>query len=167
MKKAAFRHSCIGQMDSSLSLSVTVMWKRALADFEALPRVPARWGLFDSCKLSVFPFMPFSVGSQVGPYEILALLGAGGMGEVWKARDTRLNRIVAIKQINGAHTARFEQEARAIAALNHPHVCQIFDVGPDFLVLEYIEGFAVEGADRGRTGACDCAADHRSTRSGA
>ena len=62
------------------------------------------------------------------------------MGEVWKARDPRLNRIVAIKRLKGQHTARFEQEARAIAALNHPHICQIYDVGPDYLVMEYVEG---------------------------
>jgi eukaryotic-like serine/threonine-protein kinase len=62
------------------------------------------------------------------------------MGEVWKARDTRLNRTVAIKRLKGQHSARFEQEARAIATLNHPHICQIHDVGPDYLVLEYIEG---------------------------
>ena len=62
------------------------------------------------------------------------------MGEVWKARDTRLDRIVAIKRLKGQHKARFEQEARAIAALNHPNICQIYDVGPDYLVMEYIEG---------------------------
>src|SRR5580698_2417648 len=84
--------------------------------------------------------MPLSVGDKLGPYEILAVIGAGGMGEVWKARDARLNRIVAVKRLKGQHSARFEQEARAIAALNHPHICQIFDIGPDYLVLEYIEG---------------------------
>jgi serine/threonine protein kinase len=89
--------------------------------------------------------MPLSVGDKLGPYEILAPIGAGGMGEVWKARDTRLNRVVAVKRLNGNHSARFEQEARAIAALNHPHICQIFDVGPDYLVLEYIEGQPLKG----------------------
>jgi serine/threonine-protein kinase len=89
--------------------------------------------------------MPISPGDHLGPYEILSPLGAGGMGEVWKARDPRLGRIVAIKQLKGKHTARFEQEARAIAALNHPHVCQIYDVGPDYLVLEYIEGRPLTG----------------------
>ncbi|MGP0074343.1 MAG: protein kinase domain-containing protein [Bryobacteraceae bacterium] len=89
--------------------------------------------------------MPLSPGDKLGPYELLAPLGAGGMGEVWKAHDTRLNRIVAIKQINGARTFRFEQEARAIAALNHPHICQIHDIGPDYLVLEYIDGAALQG----------------------
>jgi serine/threonine protein kinase len=89
--------------------------------------------------------MPLSIGDKLGPYEILAPIGAGGMGEVWKARDTRLDRVVAIKQLRGQHTTRFEQEARAIAALNHPHICQIHDVGPDYLVLEYIEGQPLSG----------------------
>jgi serine/threonine-protein kinase len=62
------------------------------------------------------------------------------MGEVWKARDTRLNRLVAIKHLRSENTSRFAQEARAIAALNHPHICQIYDVGADYLVMEYIEG---------------------------
>jgi TolB-like protein/tRNA A-37 threonylcarbamoyl transferase component Bud32/Tfp pilus assembly protein PilF len=84
--------------------------------------------------------MPLERGDKLGPYEILEPIGKGGMGEVWKARDTRLNRNVAVKRLNGLHTARFAQEARAIAALNHPHICQIFDIGPDYLVLEYIEG---------------------------
>ncbi|HXP87830.1 MAG TPA: protein kinase [Bryobacteraceae bacterium] len=89
--------------------------------------------------------MPLSPGDKLGPYEILAPIGAGGMGEVWKARDTRLNRVVAIKRLKGQHSARFEQEAHAIAALNHPHICQIYDVGPDYLVLEYVEGSPVKG----------------------
>jgi serine/threonine-protein kinase len=89
--------------------------------------------------------MPFAVGDKLGPYEIVASLGAGGMGEVWKARDTRLDRIVAIKRLKPQHTARFQQEARAIAALNHPHICQIYDVGPDYLVLEYVDGSPLRG----------------------
>lgn len=84
--------------------------------------------------------MGLSAGEKLGPYEILARIGVGGMGEVWKARDTRLDRIVAIKRLKGRHNARFKQEARAIAALNHPHICQIYDIGQDYLVLEYIEG---------------------------
>ena len=84
--------------------------------------------------------MSLSAGDRLGPYEILAPIGAGGMGEVWKARDTRLDRLVAIKQLKGPHRCRFEQEARAVAALNHPHICTLHDVGPDYLVMEYIEG---------------------------
>ena len=58
------------------------------------------------------------------------------MGEVWKTRDTKLNRVVAIKRLKGEHSAQFEQEARAIAALDHPHIRQIYDIGPDYLMLE-------------------------------
>jgi eukaryotic-like serine/threonine-protein kinase len=83
-------------------------------------------------------------GARIGPYEILAPLGTGGMGEVWKARDTRLGRSVAIKRLT-SHSDRFEHEARAIAALNHPHICQIYDIGPDYLVLEYVEGVPLQG----------------------
>src|SRR5262245_6308859 len=78
--------------------------------------------------------------SRLGPYEILAQVGAGGMGEVWKARDERLDRIVAIKTSTEQFSERFEREARAVAALNHPHICQLYDVGPNYLVMEYIEG---------------------------
>jgi eukaryotic-like serine/threonine-protein kinase len=81
-----------------------------------------------------------SPGTRAGPYDILALLGSGGMGEVYKARDTRLGRTVAIKFLKSAHTDRLDREARGIAALNHPHICTIHDVGPDYLVMEYLEG---------------------------
>src|SRR5271165_721119 len=89
--------------------------------------------------------MPFTTGDKLGPYEILALIGAGAMGEVWKARDTRLNRFVAVKYLKHDHNSRFEQEARAIAALNHPHICQIYDIGPNYLVLEFVEGKPISG----------------------
>jgi serine/threonine protein kinase len=80
------------------------------------------------------------IGKKLGPYEILASLGSGAMGEVWKARDTRLGRIVAIKKVKEQHNERFKQEARSIAALNHPNICQIHDIGPDYLVLEFVAG---------------------------
>src|SRR5436190_17055424 len=79
-------------------------------------------------------------GTRLGPYEILAPIGAGGMGEVYRARDTRLNRTVAIKVAGEKFSERFEREAHAVAALNHPHICQIYDVGPNYLVMEHIEG---------------------------
>jgi Tol biopolymer transport system component len=94
--------------------------------------------------------MPLTVGSTIGPYEIVAPLGAGGMGEVYRARDTRLGRTVAIKVLpapvaaNPDRRQRFEREARAISALNHPHICTLHDIGHqdgiDFLVMEYVEG---------------------------
>ena len=89
--------------------------------------------------------MPLTIGNLLGPYEILEPIGAGGMGEVYKARDTRLDRIVAIKISNERFTERFEQEARAVAALNHPNICTLHDVGPNYLVMEYIEGESPKG----------------------
>ena len=89
--------------------------------------------------------MPLSGGDKLGPYEILAPLGAGGMGEVYKARDTRVDRIVAVKVSKQEFTERFERESLAVAALNHPHICQLYDVGPNYLVMEYIEGSPLKG----------------------
>ena len=89
--------------------------------------------------------MPLSAGAKLGPYEILAPIGKGGMGEVYRARDPRLNRDVAIKVSAAQFSERFEREAKAIAALNHPNICQIYDVGPNYLVMEYIEGAAPKG----------------------
>ena len=77
--------------------------------------------------------MPLSAGEKLGPYEILAPIGAGGMGEVYKANDTRLDRTVAIKVSKEAFSERFEREARAVAALNHPNICTLHDVGPNCL----------------------------------
>ena len=89
--------------------------------------------------------MPLAPGTRLGPYEITVPLGAGGMGEVYKARDTRLNRIVAIKVSNEQFSERFEREAHAVAALNHSNVCTLHDVGPNYLVMEYIEGTPLRG----------------------
>jgi serine/threonine protein kinase/dipeptidyl aminopeptidase/acylaminoacyl peptidase len=82
---------------------------------------------------------------QLGPYEIISRIGAGGMGEVWKARDTRLGRMVAIKTLRAEFGGRFRGEARAISALNHPHVCTLYDVGLNYLVMELVEGAPVKG----------------------
>jgi eukaryotic-like serine/threonine-protein kinase len=89
--------------------------------------------------------MPLSIGDKLGPYEILAPIGKGGMGEVWKAHDPRLNRDVAIKVSAAQFSERFEREAKAIAALNHPNICQIYDVGLNYLVMEYVEGTPLKG----------------------
>jgi serine/threonine protein kinase len=89
--------------------------------------------------------MSLAPGTRLGPYEITAPLGAGGMGEVYKARDTRLNRIVAIKVSNEEFSERFEREAHAVASLNHSNVCTLHDVGPNYLVMEYIEGTPLKG----------------------
>jgi len=84
--------------------------------------------------------MPLTTGDKLGRYDILALLGKGGMGEVYQARDTRLGRDVAIKTAHERFSDRFETEARAIAQLNHRNVCTLYDVGPNYLVMERIEG---------------------------
>ena len=84
--------------------------------------------------------MEFKPGDKLGPYEIVSRIGAGGMGEVWKARDPRLNRDVAIKISAQQFTDRFEREARAIAALNHSNICTLYDIGPNYLVMEVVDG---------------------------
>ena len=84
--------------------------------------------------------MSIAAGTKLGPYEILTSIGAGGMGEVYQARDTRLGRVVALKVSATQFTERFDREARAVAALNHPNICTLHDVGPNYLVMEYIEG---------------------------
>jgi Tol biopolymer transport system component/predicted Ser/Thr protein kinase len=84
--------------------------------------------------------MPLSAGTRLGPYEILAPLGAGGMGEVYRARDPRMGREVAIKISAERFSDRFSREVHAVAALNHPNICHLYDVGPDYLVMELIEG---------------------------
>ena len=84
--------------------------------------------------------MPLSSGARLGPYEILEPIGVGGMGEVYKARDTRLQRIVAIKVSSEQFSDRFEREARMIASLNHTHICTVHDVGSNYLVMEFVEG---------------------------
>ena len=83
--------------------------------------------------------MTSAPGSKLGPYEILGSVGSGGMGEVWKVRDTRLGRIVAIKKVKEQHGERFKQEARFIASLNHPYIYQIYNIGSDCLDLKYVE----------------------------
>src|SRR5690348_4709171 len=94
--------------------------------------------------------MPLSSGNKLGPYEIQSPLGSGGMGEVYRARDTRLDRAVAIKILpehlsdNAEARQRFDREARAISSLNHPNICTLYDVGHqdgvDYLVMEFLEG---------------------------
>ena len=89
--------------------------------------------------------MPLALDDRLGPYEIIDLVGQGGMGEVYRAKDPRMGRDVAIKLVNEGFSERFSREVRAIAALNHPNICTIYDVGPNYLVMEYIHGSPIEG----------------------
>src|SRR5215467_2827778 len=99
--------------------------------------------------------MALTAGTRLGPYEILAPLGAGGMGEVWKARDTRLERTVAVKvlpqhlSVSSEVRQRFEREAKTISQLSHPHICALYDVGNqdgvEYLVMEFLEGETLAG----------------------
>src|SRR5436190_10666870 len=89
--------------------------------------------------------MPLTIGDHLGPYELLAPIGEGGMGEVWKARDTRLDRTVALKVSKAEFSERFEREARAVASLNHPNICTLHDVGPNYLVMELVDGEPIRG----------------------
>src|SRR5438105_11569714 len=95
--------------------------------------------------------MPLTAGTHLGPYEVLAPIGAGGMGEVYRARDPRMGREVAIKVSAGRFSDRFEREVHAVAALNHPNICHVYDVGPDYLVMELVDGATL--ADRIQQGA--------------
>src|ERR1700712_1952987 len=106
--------------------------------------------------------MPLSAGVRLGPDEIVAAIGAGGMGEVYRARGTRLHRAVSIKVLPAQFAAdpelraRFDREARAVSSLNHPHICALYDIGcdhgTDFLVLELLDGETL-AAPPARTGA--------------
>jgi serine/threonine protein kinase len=85
------------------------------------------------------------IGETIAHYRITAKLGEGGMGEVYRATDTRLGRDVAIKVAKDQFSERFEREARAVAALNHPNICHLYDVGPNYLVMELVEGAPLKG----------------------
>jgi eukaryotic-like serine/threonine-protein kinase len=104
---------------------------------------PAREGMLDRpaaglLEESAVPAL--TAGAHLGPYRIEAPIGAGGMGEVYRAIDTRLGRVVAIKTLHQKFSDRFEREAHAISALNHPHICTLHDIGPNYLVMELVEG---------------------------
>src|SRR5580765_1842793 len=89
--------------------------------------------------------MALTAGDKLGPYEIISLIGKGGMGEVYSAHDPRTGRDVAIKVSSERFNERFDREVRAVAALNHPNICTLFDVGPNYLVMELVEGESPQG----------------------
>ena len=122
--------------------------------------------------------MALQPGATLGPYQILSLIGAGGMGEVYRARDTRLDRSVAVKVLapelasDAEFRARFAREAKAISALNHPHICGLYDIGrehdTEYLVLELLEGRRwrhVSSGARCRSARCSASVLRSRTRS--
>ena len=133
------REALLAQSDPEVRRVVEALLFHGGSDEGLLDR-PA-WELSNS--LLDPPSLQIAPGEQLGPYRVEAKIGAGGMGEVYRATDARLNRVVAIKVSAAQFTERFEREAKAIAALNHPNICQIYDVGPNYLVMEYIDGSPV------------------------
>jgi eukaryotic-like serine/threonine-protein kinase len=143
------REACRGDEDLRWEVESLLAYEKEGQGFtefpamEAAARVMAREGARQE---------PLATGTRLGPYEIVAPLGAGGMGEVYRARDTRLNRDVAVKVLpadvarDGLRRRRFEVEARAVAALNHPNILSVFDVGDDYMVTEIVDGASLRGA---------------------
>ena len=115
--------------------------------------VPAPFGIpiHFSIEYTGLNRMPLSGGSKLGPYEIVAPIGAGGMGQVYRARDPRMGREVAIKVSGERFSDRFSREVHAVAALNHSNICHLYDVGPNYLVMELVEGSTL--AERIKDGA--------------
>ena len=107
---------------------------------EAMLAQDSGGAILDMHPRELVPESSVSPSTRLGPYQIVSCIGKGGMGEVWKARDSRLNRDVAIKISATQFTGRFEREARAIAALNHSNICTLYDIGPNYLVMELVEG---------------------------
>src|SRR5215469_1756200 len=113
------------------------------ARVERMLEIESSGGLLDQSPINVLADPTQTIiaqGTQLGPYRIEAQIGAGGMGKVYRAIDTRLGRVVAIKIAASRYSIRFQLEAEAISTLNHPNICTLFDVGPNYLVMEFIEG---------------------------
>ena len=141
-QRAAFvREACAG--DDELRQEVeSLLAEDKGASFLEAPALEAAARIFaEDCGLVADPTKTvIATGTQLGPYRIEAQIGAGGMGTVYRAIDTRLGRVVAIKIAAERYSERFQLEARAISTLNHPNVCTLYDVGPNYLVMEFIEG---------------------------
>jgi serine/threonine protein kinase len=137
VRDAYVREACHG--DSDLRREVASLLANHDESFDSKP-----WAAAAAAQLIAEP-ASLKAGQRLGPYEIVAPIGAGGMGEVYKARDTRLKRDVAIKICSAHFSDRFAREARVIASLNHPNICQLYDVGPNYLVMELVEGENLSG----------------------
>jgi serine/threonine protein kinase len=131
-RNAWLREACQGDSDLRREVASLLANHQAAADSQP-------WAAAAAAKLIDSP-TSLEPGQCLGPYRIESFLAAGGMGEVYRATDTRLNRTVAVKLSAGRFSERFEREARVIASLNHPNICTLYDVGPNYLVMEYVEG---------------------------
>lgn len=136
-KSGEAREALLAESDPEVRRGVEALLAQGTSGGKVLDR-PA-WDQADTT-LKTTPTSQLAPGDQLGPYRIEARVGAGGMGEVYRARDTRLNRLVAIKLSAAQFTERFGRKALAIAALNHPNICQIYDIGPNYIVMEFVDG---------------------------
>src|SRR6516162_4369959 len=142
-RNAWLREACQGDSDLRREVASLLANHQAATD-------PKPWAAAAAAQLIDRP-ATLEPGQCLGPYRIECFLAAGGMGEVYRATDTRLHRNVAIKVSAARFSERFEREARVIASLNHPNICQLYDVGPNYLVMEFVEGPTL--AERIRKGA--------------
>jgi len=130
------RTALLARADPELRGAVeSLLTKRSGSEFLDRPAIQNAPELLEDATVTVL-----NTGSCLGPYRIESKLGEGGMGQVFRATDTRLGRAVAIKITHEQFSARFEREARAISSLNHPNICTVHDVGPNYLVMELVEG---------------------------
>jgi len=135
-RTAEERAALLAQIDPEMRREIeSLLAQRTAGEFLDRPAIQNGPQLLEDSTLT-----ELAVGASLGPYRIESKLGEGGMGEVFRAVDTRLGRAVAIKTAREQFSARFEREARAIASLNHPNICTLYDVGPNYLVMELVEG---------------------------
>src|SRR2546426_1237145 len=135
-RTAEERAALLAQTDPELRREVeSLLAQRAGGDFMDRPAIQNAPELLEDATVT-----QIRAGLCLGPYRIESKLGEGGMGEIFRAIDTRLGRAVAIKTTHERFSARFEREARAISSLNHPNICTLHDVGPNYLVMELVEG---------------------------
>jgi serine/threonine-protein kinase len=144
-KSGEAREALLADSDPEVRRGVEALLAQGTSGEKVLDR-PA-WELTDT-PLQASAASQIAPGDQLGPYRIEARVGAGGMGEVYRATDTRLNRLVAIKVSAAQFSERFGREARTIAALNHPNICQIYDVGPNYIVMEFVDGRPIVSAEQ-------------------
>src|SRR5215831_10399297 len=135
-RTAEERAALLAQIDPETRREIeSLLAQRTAGEFLDRPAIQNGPQLLEDSTLA-----ELAVGASLGPYRIEGKLGQGGMGEVFRAVDTRLGRVVAIKTAREQFSARFEREARAISSLNHPNICTLYDVGPRYLVMELLEG---------------------------